>query len=284
MKTYTSKLNAYLFLTLSLAGASTLRAQTILTLPASGTTGSGSTAVDFELRSDGSIVEEGAGTSTLTNTDLQASSRFLWIPSLSALCVGTGYGTETTSQVGEDSIALGFEALATQYNAIALGGNASATNDDAMALGLTSEASGIGAVAIGQFTSATGEFSTAMGCSGTASGEYSSVLGGFYSTATAYGATAIGYEVTAKSYLGLVLGAYNTGLSETGATPNLTTWVTTDPLVEVGNGMSSSTHSDAFIVYKNGDAAIQGKTTSGGGFVTTPASVSQTDIPMYTGN
>jgi hypothetical protein len=70
--------------------------------------------------------------------------------------------------------------------------------------------------------------------------------------------------------------------------------VLTDPLFEVGNGgdpygdgnPSTSEPSDAFVVYKNGNAAVQGNLSSGGTF-TAPSVVLTTqsgDIPMYTGN
>jgi hypothetical protein len=73
------------------------------------------------------------------------------------------------------------------------------------------------------------------------------------------------------------------GISETGATPNSTSWVSTDPLFEVGNGISNTAKSDAFIIYKNGDASFPATTSkvTAATFVTTQTSG---DIPMYTGN
>ena len=83
------------------------------------------------------------------------------------------------------------------------------------------------------------------------------------------------------------MGTCNLGLSETGATPNLTSWVPTDPLFEIGNGGNSWTgnpnavnSSDALVVYKNGDTAVQGTVTAPTFVTTAPAG----DIPMYTGN
>lgn len=78
--------------------------------------------------------------------------------------------------------------------------------------------------------------------------------------------TAYGANTSAQSYFSFVLGTYNVGGG------SKTTWVATDPIFEIGNG-TSSTPSDAMVVYKNGNAILQGvlQVAPGG------------DIPMYTG-
>ncbi|MEI9999721.1 MAG: hypothetical protein WDO13_11470 [Verrucomicrobiota bacterium] len=69
-----------------------------------------------------------------------------------------------------------------------------------------------------------------------------------------------------------MLGKYNLGRN--GTSYNQTAWVPTDPLFEIGNGASSSSLSDALIIYKNGNATLQGVLTAAPGG----------DIPMYSGN
>jgi hypothetical protein len=96
---------------------------------------------------------------------------------------------------------------------------------------------------------------------------------GSSTTASGGSSTAAGANTSANSTDSFVLGAYNVGLSETGTTPNSTSWVSTDPLFEVGNGTSTA-KSDALIIYKDGSSQFAG-----------PVKIPQSgDIPMYTGN
>jgi hypothetical protein len=76
----------------------------------------------------------------------------------------------------------------------------------------------------------------------------------------------------------LTIGTYNLNKSETAGTPSSTSWVSADPLLEIGNG-TSSTHSDALVVYKDGDVAAKGNVTAPT-FVTAAPSG---DIPMFAG-
>jgi hypothetical protein len=290
---------------------------TSVSLPVQGT----ATGLDFEFRLDGSIVEEGSGSSLLNNTDLRAASRFLWIPSLNALVAGSGISTETTLQVGVGSIALGRGAAASGIDSVALGNGSSSTGTNTLATGgggvsggFDGIAMGSGAnsgasetIAIGGYADAGAQGAIAIGYDSTANGEYSSAIGqtvkanGYASTAmsvdtTANGelSTAQGYKTTATAAGDFVVGSLNTGMSEPGATTpqSSTTWVSSDPLFEIGDGnptLSSPTPSDALVIYKNGDAVFSGPGISGNGvstvtaptFVTTQASG---DIPMYTGN
>ena len=189
-----SKSTLCLLLTIALAALPTLRAQTILTFPTSGTP-----AVNLAFRLDGTLLETGTTTSTLANADLQGSSRFLWYPAQQALRAGAGLSTETVSQIGQYSVAFGHSAIAS------------------------------------------GQSATAIGC-----------------------------QTTAPSLAELTLGRYNTGAITSGGN---TTWIATDPLLEIGNGTSPAATSDALIVYKNGNATLQGiLTVAPGG-----------DIPMFTG-
>ncbi len=77
---------------------------------------------------------------------------------------------------------------------------------------------------------ATGNTSIAMGHNITASGDYS---------------MAMGRVTKANAYVSVALGTYNVGGG------NAATWVATDPLFEIGNGVFG-TPSNALTVYKNG--------------------------------
>jgi hypothetical protein len=116
---------------------------------------------------------------------------------------------------------------------------------------------------MGGWSLASGEYSTSMGAGTYANGTASTAMG-YGARANGAYSTAMGYYTLANSYDSLAIGQYNTGLSEAGATANLTTWVAADPLFEIGNGQSASTKSDALVVYKNGDTAISGTLTAAG--------------------
>jgi len=274
---------------------STLQAQTILTLPATGSAGN----VNLQFRLDGSIIEEGSNTPlTLSNADLESASRFIWYPTQSALRAGGGLGTETVSQVGQYSVGLGYEVIASGYTSITLGYISTASSNSTTSIGSYDLASNPGATAIGCGATATGvdsialggtttgygsvnigtgiayaDHSISIGCNNNASGNYSTAIGAHNICDGTY-STAMGCYTEALSYDSLVIGTYNLSLSETSAQPSYTAWVSTDPLFEIGNGTSYSAQSDALVVYKNGDAVLQGtlRVAPGG------------DIPMYNPN
>ena len=78
---------------------------------------------------------------------------------------------------------------------------------------------------------------------------------GYFTTAAGYYSTALGYVSTAQPYAALVMGQYNV---VAGTSDN---WVSTDPVLVVGNGSGSSTRSNAFTLLKNGNLTIAGTLT-----------------------
>ena len=251
------------------------------TLPFIETAGSGSTAVNFEFRLDGSILERGLGPlRPWSNTDLQANSVFLWYPTLHALRAGGG-STETVSTIGPYSVAFGLSTSAEGECAFASGNGSLASGPYSTALGAGSEALGEGSTAMGLQSYATADYSTAVGSS-LAGADYSTAMGlsnawGLGSTAMGAsiadgeGTTALGLNSIAEAYNSVAIGQYNVGAYG----PNgKTTWIPTDPIFEIGNG-TPTVRSDALVVYKNGNAVFQGSITVG---------QASGDIPMYTGN
>jgi hypothetical protein len=75
---------------------------------------------------------------------------------------------------------------------------------------------------------------------------------GTSSTAVGSCSTAIGYGATGTSYNSFAIGKYNVGGGTGGS------WVSTDPLFEIGNGTSPSGLADALLVLKNGNTTIYG--------------------------
>jgi hypothetical protein len=228
------------------------------------------TGVDFEFRADGSIVEEGGtNLNLLSTTDLQSSSRFIWYPALSALRAGEGC-RETVANIGLDSVAFGLTEASGQ-GAIAAGEDCSANGYGATALGFGNSATNSGATAIGSYCFAIGNSALALGNNSWATGNYSVALGGV--TVGDY-STAIGENVFAPCAYSVAIGRWNLGYIQFGGPPSAstTTWISTDPLFEIGNGTQSHP-SDALIVYKNGNAVLSGTLTVAPGG----------DIPMFTG-
>lgn len=95
-----------------------------------------------------------------------------------------------------------------------------------------------------------------------------SVAIGIGATATGTNSAAFGYGTIAAAYDSVALGKYNVGLVN--ATNGSTTWVPTDPVLEIGNGVSGAP-SDALTIFKNGNLRTVGTVEVQGSFRTPPA-------------
>ena len=122
---------------------------------------------------------------------------------------------------------------------IALGNGNYATNGG-FAIGSNNDAKGYGAVAIGHTNYADSAYSFAAG-----NNNYSRSIYSF----------AMGYNLYAEAANSFVVGRYNT------LTGTRNEWIDNEPLFVVGNGGGSSTRNDAFVVFKNGDAVLDGDLT-----------------------
>ena len=164
------------------------------------------------------------------------------------------------------STALG-SGLASGLYSSALGdGDASGDYSTASGLGF---ASGLYSSALGSGR-AEGDYSTAFGSAGVV-GDYSTGWGSAYAAgdySTAWGganaagnySTAWGYYALATRDYSTAFGAYN--ISDLNSVNNgETSWVETDPLLEVGNGVDYAIRANALTILKDGRAAI-GKHTS----------------------
>jgi len=194
-----------------------------------------------------------AGESDNTNWDTD---------SLGHRSFATGYRTKAT---GFSSTAMGFGTKATGYVSTAMGEYTNALGYISTAMGSSTEASGSYSTAMGFYTEATGNASTAMGIATEASGLYSTAIGSYTDASGDY-STAMGKNTEAPGSYSTAMGRYNVG----GGDP--TTWVATDPLFEIGNGTSSSNKSNAFTIYKDGNAEVSENITSNNGDFYTGAS------------
>jgi hypothetical protein len=153
------------------------------------------------------------------------------------------------------SIASGYRATASGEYSSASGGKSTASGYRSIASGFGAVAHGLDSVAAGTFSSATGDYSTAIGYGAASSGD-GAVASGYLSNASGAASVAAGPYTVATGSSQFVVGQYN-------APQGGDSWVGTDDLFQVGNGIDANHRSNAFTVKKNGDAAVPGRLTVG---------------------
>ena len=156
--------------------------------------------------------------------------------------------------MGNYSTAIGLSATASGPFSFALGYLVNSSGDKSTSMGDNTEASGDSSTAMGRLTEASGINSTALGNNTTASGDTTTAMG-FYTIASGMAATAMGYDTKAQSFVSTSIGRYNVGGG------NVNSWISTDPLFEVGNGTGDLARTNAFVIRKNGNATLAGTLT-----------------------
>ena len=175
----------------------------------------------------------------------------------------TSFGSSTTAS-GLFSTSFGSSTTASGYYATSFGESTTASGDFSTSLGESTTASGHAATSLGSETLASGDFSTSLGSVTIASGDNS---------------TSLGLGTTAYSYGETALGLYNTVY-----TPNDTvSFNSDDRLFVIGNG-TAATKSDAMIVYKSGNTAINGDLTISGALVYDAAAFTSDNGITYSNN
>lgn len=215
----------------------------------------------------------GAGKTVLFGADTSGNGKkFIWYGTKGALRAGVIQGSSNWNyaNVGENSVAIGYNTLATGNSSIALGIGTESSNFGTVAMGALTQASGENAVAMGSGANATGTYSVAMGLSPAASGHGSIAIGqyvsatGDYSTAFGHSTKATGNYSLAAGYSCETKGNYSTtfGRENKITSPNTTVVgqynfdVLQDALFIVGNGDASNNRRNAFTVMKNGNIGI----------------------------
>jgi uncharacterized protein (TIGR02145 family) len=174
---------------------------------------------------------------TVHNNDWNADSIGTW-------STGIGYSTKAK---GQFSLALGLQTTASGITSTALGYNTKASGENSLSSGSVTIASGNVSTAMGLGTIASGLTSTALGYSTKASGE-NSFSSGSVTTAKGANSTSLGFKTYAHSYGSVALGRFNDSI----AISNPTGWITTDPLMMLGNGTSDASPHNTLVIYKNG--------------------------------
>ncbi|MCM2352917.1 MAG: tail fiber domain-containing protein [Pseudobdellovibrio sp.] len=229
----------------------------------SGNVGIGTSNPIQKLHVEGDLLVNGGAWGVGNNLSVSgAGTRMFFYAKKAAFRGGYAGSTEwDDASIGEGSFAYGANSpVASGYGSIAMHGGY-ATADHSIAIGHYAQATEYGAVAFNE-GQATGTHSTAFDSSyssgyysfaagsSSASGSHSIALGSNADTDADY-AVAIGAGSLAYSYRSTTLGTYNTII-----TANKNSWIATDPLLVVGNGMSSGSRSNAMIILKNGNVGI----------------------------
>lgn len=189
------------------------------------------------------------GTDTLGNGD-----KLMFLPDLHAFRVGSlASGASSTywnrDSIGEYSFASGYNTRAQGFGATAMGRDTEATNSYAFASGFFTNADGQYSTAMGFNTDAFALGSTALGYSTDAEENYS-FAAGYFAEAQAIYSVAIGNAVRAQSFASMAVGRYNVGGG------SATSWLTSDPIFEIGIGTGPSSRANAVTVRKNGNVGI----------------------------
>jgi hypothetical protein len=202
----------------------------------------GSNAVDLSVSNAASTTKGATGKYSVAMGESNIASGY----------VATAMGTYTIAS-DAFSTAMGSYTTASGGISTAMGDNTSASGATSTAMGYVTTASGIRSTAMGSSTTASGFAATAMGNSTAASGNYATAMGAS-TTASGFTSTAIGISTTAPSYGETAMGSFNT--TYTMGTDGATTTNATDRLLSVGNGISSTTRSNALTILKNGNTGI----------------------------
>ncbi|MEQ8473325.1 MAG: hypothetical protein RIC35_19165 [Marinoscillum sp.] len=169
------------------------------------------------------------------NSTSEDNKRMFFDKSKGAFRVGNGLGDDwDDANIGQYSFAQGSNVKASGYGSVSIGNNSDATMSGSIAIGTYVNATADYAMAFGQYTTANGLNSTALG---------------FFTNAAGSNSTTLGDHTVARADAELAIGSYNTDY--------LPANDDTDRLFVIGNGDSES-RSDAFTVFKGGNAILDG--------------------------
>ncbi|RXR24073.1 tail fiber domain-containing protein [Flavobacterium stagni] len=212
---------------------------------------------------NGAVAPSGAGTKMYFN------------PKKAAFRAGNVNGTQWDDvNIGNYSMALGQNVIASGSNSVAFGGSTTASGSSSAAFGSVSYATSDAAFVAGIFNSASGVASTAFGYRSVASGVASTALGND-NYARSFGETVIG--IGATDY---------TPINTVNSFPSSAT----DRLFVVGNGIDSnsdyitqlSERSNALVILKNGETGL-GANPITGNRLTVGGKTSTTNFQMTSG-
>ena len=208
-----------------------------------------STAANVTSNAPGNIASDSFvfGSSQI-NDDTNTSDddyRMFFEKNFAAFRAGNSNSTSwNTSNMGFASVAFGSNTTASGSNSFASGSGTIASGNSAVAMGVNSTANAPFSIAVGLNTSASGNAAFSIG-DGT--------------TATGFNSYSQGVATSAESYTQVSLGGYNT--SQSG---NIASFIASDRLFVLGNGINAANKSDALVILKNGNTTLNGELTIDG--------------------
>lgn len=173
---------------------------------------------------------------------------------------------------GSAAIAAGSDNEVAGFAAAALGQSNTLAGDRTFAGGMSNVVNGNYAAALGYGNLVDGDYAMGSGYLTRATGNYSSSHGNA-TRATGNNAASFGVSTIASGDISFAAGIFNTSRSYASFTigrfadsiisSTRASWVTTDPLLILGNGTADNARNNAFVVYKNGNTDISGYTQLG---------------------
>jgi hypothetical protein len=152
---------------------------TLFHIENNGSVGIGTTSPVAELqveRTDGVLFKGTFGSGLIPVEGI--GTRLMWYPGKAAFRVGHAAGTHWNDiNIGNYSIALGYNTIASANNSTAFGSITIASGVYSTALGVGTRALGLASTTMGINTQAEGAYSTALGASTVAYGDYSTAIG-----------------------------------------------------------------------------------------------------------
>ena len=169
--------------------------------------------------------------------------------------------SETRGATGDYAIAMGDKTTASGDRATAMGDRTTASGDKATAMGIETNATGNNSTAIGIDTTASGDNSIAMGNDTSAIGT-DSFSAGKDTSATANNSTAIGNNTTALGINSTSMGIHTIATAYASTAIGKFSEADVNGLFIVGNGTSTSSRNNAFIIKEDGKVGIGRNTPS----------------------
>lgn len=155
--------------------------------------------------------------------------------------------------VGKNSVTFGTENSGSGENSMAFGTSNEARGEYAVALGADNVVGGQGGMAAGFRNSTEGDYSAAIGRYNVVKGQ-EAFAAGFRNYSTSNHSMMLGEGLKSASINELLGGRYNAI-----TTGNGSSWVATDPLFQLGNGVDENNRDNALTIFKNADIDINGQ-------------------------
>jgi len=207
------------------------------------------------------------GRDQLPPNNINISDRlFFFDESKGAFRAGRIQGSKnwSTDSLGNYSCAFGTNNVAKGENTFATGLGSIASGNNSNALGIGTKAIGTSSLTANYLSKAIGDYSNAMNVSTKAIGNGSFSIGyfsegigvgsfamGFHTKANGSYSVSIGDYTTADSYSSVALGRFNVGGGV------LNSWLSSDPLFEIGIGSSIVDKKNALTVKKDGTVSFK---------------------------